>query len=337
MITLTLNNRDIQKEAIIGRCKNIWTELPNGQKHGTHYAWYPIDNTKTEPKLMFEHNYSSGQLHGVSRSWSKNGQMLTENYYVSGQPHGISRRWHKNGQLRNQDNYLNGKKNGISITRDENGRLMTEDNYVNDQKHGACTTYYSESTFNAVQSVYMYSEGKLHGQTKGWYINGQPKYTCDFQHGQKHGQLHVWNVASPESVIFSQREKNKLVESGQLLYLENYCNGVKHGVCRAWYPVDPALSPAQGDSPGRSTVSLGSVSQLWYEYRYSNGVLDGVCKDWYRINSDKCKCCVGQIHREYNYYNGKKHGVCKKTQHKLNHIDVKYTETYYLNGKPVTN
>jgi antitoxin component YwqK of YwqJK toxin-antitoxin module len=83
--------------------KEVWTELPNGKKHGLYREWDSFG------QLWYEHNYQHGQLHGLYQRWYSNGQLAYESNYQQGQSHGLCRRWYEDGQLMYELNYQQGQ------------------------------------------------------------------------------------------------------------------------------------------------------------------------------------------------------------------------------------
>lgn len=147
----------IRKEEIIGlgKCKRVWTELPNGgQKHGLRRAWN-LDSGQ----LLYEENLSLNKVNGLCREWHSNGQLKHKYNYLNGVPHGIWQEWYANGEIWFEHNYTYGLGNGLSRVwyMNMNHQLLYEGNYVNGQNHGF---------------------------VREWHENGQLKYEKNYVNGQ---------------------------------------------------------------------------------------------------------------------------------------------------------
>jgi antitoxin component YwqK of YwqJK toxin-antitoxin module len=58
--------------------KEVWTELPNGQKHG------PAKGLYSSGHLAHIVYYNQGELHGTNRYWYRNGQLIYKLEYKHG-------------------------------------------------------------------------------------------------------------------------------------------------------------------------------------------------------------------------------------------------------------
>jgi len=76
-----------------------------------------------------ENNCFHGQLHGISREWHKNGQLVHEHNYYQDQKHGVCRGWYYNGTFRYEHNYAQGRKHGICRRWNINGQSWFKTNY----------------------------------------------------------------------------------------------------------------------------------------------------------------------------------------------------------------
>jgi antitoxin component YwqK of YwqJK toxin-antitoxin module len=77
----------IKKENFCNGSKKVWTELPNGKKHGLFRGWY------SNGQLWHELPYQQGQPHGLCRGWylafsqssEARGQLAFKTNYNQGQ------------------------------------------------------------------------------------------------------------------------------------------------------------------------------------------------------------------------------------------------------------
>jgi antitoxin component YwqK of YwqJK toxin-antitoxin module len=87
--------------------KEVWTELPSGQRHGLSRGWY------TNGQLWRESNYNQGQRHGLSQGWYKVTDQSSETLcqiaykhnYHQGHLHGLAQAWFTNGKSNYVNNY----------------------------------------------------------------------------------------------------------------------------------------------------------------------------------------------------------------------------------------
>jgi antitoxin component YwqK of YwqJK toxin-antitoxin module len=116
----------------------IWTELPNGQRHGLLRKWYKVsDQTSGSHGLLeFESHYIQGILQS-GKSWYPNGLQHYERNYQQGKLHGLWRKWYfvsvqsseARGQLEYEHNYQQGQFHGLYQGWYSDGQLMYESNY----------------------------------------------------------------------------------------------------------------------------------------------------------------------------------------------------------------
>lgn len=103
--------------------KEVWTELPNGTRHGLFREWYPCG------QLKYEKNYNQNQLHGLFREWYENGRLKYEYNYVQNQLHGLCREWYENGRLWYEYNYDQDQLHGLFREWYKTGQLKYKKNY----------------------------------------------------------------------------------------------------------------------------------------------------------------------------------------------------------------
>lgn len=76
------------------------------------------------------------------KEYSYSGQILSDEFYISYKEHslhGVQKTWYKNGAIRSEINYEQGKKNGLVLTYWENGRAKRKDIFKNGKfKKGTC-------------------------------------------------------------------------------------------------------------------------------------------------------------------------------------------------------
>lgn len=167
----------IKKEepSLIGG-KYIWTELPDGKKHGLWQQW---DGNN---KLVLEENYLFGKLYGHRRTWFEDsGRLRSQTLYQDGKKHGCSYGWNKDGQHESEERYFEDQKHGNAKSWYGSGQLYTEWNFTNGLADGICRRWYHTGQ---LQSVENYSFGERHGLCQYWGEDGRVDNICYYNHGK---------------------------------------------------------------------------------------------------------------------------------------------------------
>ena len=83
--------------------------------------------------IKYESSYKFGKLNGISRSWTRDGKIISSIEYKNDLLYGKWETYYpSNGMVKNSINYLNGKKNGKEIWYHQNGQKQSEVYYDND-------------------------------------------------------------------------------------------------------------------------------------------------------------------------------------------------------------
>lgn len=90
-----------------------------------------------------ESKRNSNEKDGLVKTFRKDGSLFSEINYVNGQIHGVSKRYSKWGNFQFLDTYENGRKNGKSLQFYADGQVMRETNYMNGQINGATKSYWA--------------------------------------------------------------------------------------------------------------------------------------------------------------------------------------------------
>jgi antitoxin component YwqK of YwqJK toxin-antitoxin module len=126
----------------------------------------PIEDKYASGKLKNRHYLKDGYLHGPSRFYGPDEQLLSESWYVRGKKQGKTRTWYLKGALHSFESHKNGEKEGLQTYYYPNGQIKTSLNYIN---------------------------GQLHGDVKLFFPNGQLKRELHFVQGKRHGFERIWN------------------------------------------------------------------------------------------------------------------------------------------------
>ena len=102
--------------------------LPNGKRHGLCKIYYDNRNSDSvAKKLCYECTYKDDNRHGLRKTYSKSGKLLSVNTYKNDKRHGLCKGYFDNGI---EDSIITGK-------------LSYECTYKDDNRHGLCKSYYN--------------------------------------------------------------------------------------------------------------------------------------------------------------------------------------------------
>jgi len=80
----------------------------NGKKHGEEIAYYKYESGETERKPKLSIQWDQGSIHGIVKTWYRNGQLQSQREYVRNQKSGPTCAWYKNGTLMLVEEYEEG-------------------------------------------------------------------------------------------------------------------------------------------------------------------------------------------------------------------------------------
>ena len=154
--------------------------------------------------ILFEEklykDYPQRVLHGLHRTWHRNGKPWEERTYKDGLLHGRCRSRNANGKLLVESEMTAGT--GILKAYHANGIPATECPYKDGKKHGNCRAWYKNGSLLEDTA---YENGKFEGWSRCYHASGRPKSEAMFRDGKPHGVFRYWN------------EPGKLVNSYGLL------------------------------------------------------------------------------------------------------------------------
>ncbi|MBG0780794.1 MAG: toxin-antitoxin system YwqK family antitoxin [Bacteroidales bacterium] len=134
---------------------------------------------------------------------------------------------------------------------------------INDGKlHGDVKYWYPDGQ---IKSTLEYENGKLNGNSKSWYPNGQLKYSLNYEMGKLNGDANYW------------------YSNGQIKHKFSYKKGVLDGADTTWYKngnVNFWGSYSSGKQNG-NWVLFNEDSDTIIEINYRDGLLNGVRKEYY--------------------------------------------------------
>jgi antitoxin component YwqK of YwqJK toxin-antitoxin module len=172
---------------------------------GKWYEWYnvPTDSYQVSGQKYYETTYSDGMLHGLVKSWHKNGNLNTTCYYV------------------------NGKLTGRYTDLYDNGNVCVEGDYLDGQRVGLWTFWYA-SGIKCEEGMYSVSadkskKGVKSGVWKKWYSDGSKEDEGVYVDGDKSGLWIKWLI------------RRSGFKDGGIIEGMYGCGGKKNGTWTLWY------------------------------------------------------------------------------------------------------
>jgi len=105
-------------------------------------------------------------------------------------------------------------KNGDYFEFSENKNIVIYGNYDND-KEEALFIYFDAS--GGIKRTTHFKNGKLNGQSKNYYLNGQLRLSQDYKNGMKHGEILGFYMDGTR-LFTGKYKKNKMI--GQRMYFD---------------------------------------------------------------------------------------------------------------------
>ncbi len=257
-----------------------------GQLQGSYKEWYPSGQLKKEAF------YEDDKLHNVLKLWYENGHLQLEAFYEEGTKEGLEQTFFSSGQVRSKCFFKSGQINGLCQSWFESGQLHLSMEYDHGVPHGLYQEYYPSEQKDAFQSkqILNYHQGRLDGEQKSFYPNGQLEALLTYQEGELHGKKAKWSREG-ELLHESFYDKGQLngryyeMHSDHSEVIYHYLQNKKHGEHFIYYPQDPVL---------------GSVKAL--VANYENDLLEGEVSEFHE---------GGEKVASTFYHEGKKHGISK--------------------------
>ena len=166
--------------------------------------------------------YVNGKINGPWKSFFPSGQLWKELTYVNDQEEGLAREWDSHGVLLYEHNYKDGDYAGTQKTFTEDGSPETEETWAGGKLNGVVHLWEdkvdsgtpnpsSPKKERVLTRELWYKDGRLDGNLKVWWPNGNMKAEMAFQEGRPNGLIRNYD------------------ENGQLLQDGEYFKGAKNG------------------------------------------------------------------------------------------------------------
>jgi antitoxin component YwqK of YwqJK toxin-antitoxin module len=127
----------------------------------------------------------------VERVYTDRGKpLVAEVPWVKGEIHGVRKTFHPTGEVRSETPYVRGKQHGVAKAYAADGTVTRESTMKNGERDGLLTDYWPET--GKPRRVIRYEMGKVQGETKEYYRNGQLKTVIPFREDVMHGEQLVY-------------------------------------------------------------------------------------------------------------------------------------------------
>lgn len=133
--------------------------------------------------------YKKGKLHGPSRLYGPQGDILAEGWFFEDERQGINLQYYPTGKLYSIQRFKDGMQQGEQEFFYENGRLKTKYTFSNGFLDGTVELYYANGNPKRELS---YLQGKRHGIEKHWLENGLLVREAEYDHEEPVGTARHW-------------------------------------------------------------------------------------------------------------------------------------------------
>ena len=195
-------------------------------------------------QLKYECNYKTGNRVGICRMWHSDGELYKKTSYRDDIIDGTDSTWHEHGVLNCVMNYKNGKLNDEVKLWNFDGDLIRKVFYKDGFIDGLDSLWYQpevEGLTPKIKYVKNYKKGKLDGDFKEWFINGQLKSKTLYLEGYIEDLYRTWwsnGQLRSEGYSYAGVNEGKhktWYENGKLESEKNYLDGNLRGVYKQWY------------------------------------------------------------------------------------------------------
>lgn len=183
-----------------GQVKFILHKNEQGKLHGESKYWYENGN------LMLTADYTNGIIDGKLARYREDGTKLTEDVFVNGKLNGVCHEFHYNGNVLSEMPYVNDTLHGMSRQLDDVGQVMIEGMYEHGYFEGKWT-YYNRS--GDIIGEADFKEGT--GVKKSYDVNGNVIGIAEFKDNLQHGK-EIWYSTSGKLVRTRYYDHGDLVE-----------------------------------------------------------------------------------------------------------------------------
>lgn len=267
----------------------------HGKPVGTHIKMSSKNKKGVQYPVLEECYDDQGRYQGVQKAYYNDGKLKSSISYLSGIYHGTKECYTETGLCFFLATYSNGLLEGRFDQTYSDG-MKEERLYHKGLPDGKWRAYFpneteSQITNQATKKISFeteYVSGRIHGEYREFYANGQLSLVIPFQNGFRDGLSVIYSTEG--KVILSSQFKNGLQEgkmiayypSGRILSESNFCHNNLQGPQIAYHE--------NGREKSRMNYELGLLHgrfQEWadsgtllYEGQYEHGKKEGLFKKY---------------------------------------------------------
>lgn len=176
----------------------IVKQRPENVKEEAHFVYASLEEGVPEGEcLLYDGDgwlkgrwfYKKGKLHGPSRLYGPQGEVLAEGWFFEDERQGINLQYYPSGKLYSIQRFKNGMQQGMQEFFYENGRMKTKYFFSNGFLDGKVELYYANGNPKRELS---YLQGKRHGIEKHWLENGLLVRVAEYDHEEPVGTARHW-------------------------------------------------------------------------------------------------------------------------------------------------
>lgn len=144
--------------------------------------------------LTYLGNFLNDKGEGMQQEWHSNGTLKNVFYCKDGKKCGKEEQFYENAQEKRKAHYKKGLLDGTYTTWFSNGSLHEKKQFLEGVAVGSHTTYYMVSPHESqIEKQLMYRDGKLQGEQKSYFKNGQQEALLHYENNLLHGKKCLWN------------------------------------------------------------------------------------------------------------------------------------------------
>lgn len=162
-----------------------------------HVSGQSADLSVNENRVYFQNKPFSGVIYQLDENTKDS---LSSESYADGVLHGLSKKWYPNGQLMEIRYYQKGEKHGSQTAFYDNGNKKFEFTAEHDQYEGELKEWNVDGKLIHLAT---FKNGQEEGPQKMWYDNGKIRANYVMLNGKRYGLLGTKNCKNVSDSIFT--------------------------------------------------------------------------------------------------------------------------------------
>lgn len=263
-----------------------------GKPVGEHRTYFPKSSSsqKDEERLAHLLHYNEeGKLHGVEKTFHKNGKVQSLLSYDNGLVHGTKQIFDPQETLIEEATYSQGKLDGRFFQKTQEGRDVIS-HYRDNLKNGAHIVFYPPNAkgekLKAVEAVF--ENDQIEGLVTEYSDKGMKIAETPYTGGQKEGTAKIFADATISITIeFHSDKRNGLMThffpTGAVYKETSYVDDLRQGEEKTYYQNGAAASVLsyENDKLNGLTQNWNEAGVLVFEAEYQDGLRHGIFNKYY--------------------------------------------------------